>query len=221
MPRLLPLAALLPLLAACSDYGFANPAPGNLDPLDTGRPGEEGDGGGGGGGDGGQPGGPTDPETEGDPCEETRTVRFGLAADDIWTAWVGGQELGPVEQWWQTTWNEVELECGEHVLAVYATDAHQAISGFIAEVQVEGRVVARTGDGSWRVHDGDPGGNAWKDPAFDDSGWGTGLGCDVAAATGWWGNQPADLTGAGAWWIWPRDCLSLGDAAFRLRFTVE
>lgn len=209
----LPLALLL----ACSDYGFSGDPPGNQGGLHPGGPGQdtgEGD-------DSGEPWDPANPETGEEPCEETRTVRFGLAADDVWTAWIAGQELGPVEQWWETSWNTVELDCGEHVLAVYATDAHQAISGFIAQVEVEGRIVAQTGDGTWKVYDGDPGGNDWKDPAYDDRAWGDGQPCEVGAATGWWGSSPADLTGAGAWWLWPRDCLALGDAAFRLRFTVE
>lgn len=169
--------------------------------------------------DSGDPGGGTVPD-DGDPCAATHTVRIGLAADDIWTAWIAGQELGPAEQWWETVWNEVELECGTYALAVYATDAHQAISGFIGRVEVDGVLVAQTGDGRWKVYDGDPGGTAWRRSVYDDSAWGTGQGCETSSATGWWGSSPADLISQGAWWIWPRECLALGDAAFRVTITV-
>lgn len=162
---------------------------------------------------------PSDDTTE--PCSTTRTVRVGLSADDIWVGWLAGTEFGNVEHWWETTWTEFELECGTYVLAAYATDAHQAISGFIGQVEVEGTIVTQTGDGTWLVHEGDPGGSDWHHSRYDDSAWGPGVLCEVSAATGWWGSSPADLTSAGAWWIWPHDCLALGSAGFRVWFTVE
>lgn len=210
---------LLSLAIACSDYEFQNekaeprehtreePGPETDTSAvadDTAEPGE----------------GTGEVPDEGEPCEGTRTVRVGLSADDIWTGWLAGTEFGNVEHWWETGWTEFELECGNYVLAVYATDAHQAISGFIGQVEVDGVVKHQTGDGTWKVYDGNPGGSDWKRPAFDDSTWGTGEPCEYSAATGWWGSSPADLTGAGAWWIWPHDCLALGDAAFRLTFSV-
>ncbi len=213
---------LLALLVACSDYEFSDGKrePGDRPPRD--EPGAETDTSAVEGDTGDTGAGTVDvPGEEGDPCAATHTVRIGLAADDVWTAWIAGQELGPYEQWWETVWSTVELECGTYTLAVYATDAHQAISGFIGRVEVDGAVVAQTGDGSWKVYDGrPPAGTDWHRTAYDDSAWGTGQGCEYGAATGWWGSSPADLTGAGAWWIWPRDCLALGDAAFRVTISV-
>lgn len=153
-------------------------------------------------------------------CDAGRTVRFGLAADDVWEAWVDNTSVGTAESWWQATWLEANLDCGSHVLAVYATDLHQAISGFIAVVEVEGVVVNTSADGSWKVlaGRGEPG---WKTPSYDDGAWGAGQPCESASATGWWGGSPADLLAAGAWWLWPQECLALGDGSFRLRFEVE
>lgn len=156
----------------------------------------------------------------GDDCEAGRTVRIGLAADDVWEGWVDDVSFGTAESWWQATWTETQLDCGPHVLAVYATDMHQAIAGFIAVVEVEGTVVNTSADGSWKVVAGH-GGAGWRSPGFDDSAWGPGQPCNTADATGWWGGSPADLLADGAWWLWPTDCLALGDGSFRLGFVVE
>ncbi len=156
----------------------------------------------------------------GDGCDAGRTVRIGLAADDVWEGWVDGVSFGTAESWWQATWTEAHLDCGSHVLSVYATDLHQAIAGFIAVVEVEGAVVNTSADGTWKVIPGH-GGAGWKDAGFDDSTWGAGQACNRADATGWWGGSPTDLIADGAWWLWPQDCLALGDGSFRLRFEVR
>lgn len=210
-------------LAACSEYGIHDEKTGSdgetLDAhdtadtavdtgtVDTGDPDTREDG--------------PDPDTGSDPCASPHTVRIGVTADDWWEGWFLGQHFGPEEHWWETTWTEFQAECGTYTLAVYATDLHEAISGFIGQVEVDGVIVSQTGDGSWKVYPTDPGGSEWRRSDYDDSAWTAGQPCDVSAATGWWGNSPEDLTGAGAWWLWPRDCLALGDAAFRLTVTVE
>lgn len=163
---------------------------------------------------------PDETDTSSEPCTSTKTVRIGVTADDWWEGWLAGQHFGEQEHWWETTWTELEVPCGEHVLAIYATDLHQAISGFIGQVEIDGVVVAQSGDGQFLVHAGQPEGE-WQRASYDDSAWGVGQGCNYADATGWWGSSPTDLVSAGAWWIWPNDCLSLGDAAFRLPISVQ
>lgn len=211
---------LLLLLLACSDYAVSGrkdePGRGDRPPkdgpaADTGDLPAPDDGSGDGEG--------TVPD-DGDGCEGTRTVRLGLAADDVWTAWIDGNELGTAEHWWEATWFDLSLDCGPHVLAVYATDAHQAISGFVAAVEVDGALASVTGDGSWKVTAGH-GAQGWHGAGFDDSGWGTGVPCEQGSATSWWGGSPEDLRALGAWWIWSGECLALGDASFRLTFDVR
>jgi hypothetical protein len=164
---------------------------------------------------------PDDTDTDTDPCSHTHTVRIGLAADDWWEGWFAGTHFGELEHWWETGWTEMKVECGSYTLAVYATDLHEAISGFIGEVYVDGELVAQTGDGTWKVYEGEPADPSWRTGGYDDSAWGTATECEYGSATGWWGSSPADLTGNGAWWIWPHACLDLGDAAFRVDVIVE
>ena len=159
-------------------------------------------------------------QDDAEPCEGARHVRIGLAADDYWEGFIDGVAFGAAEHWWEAAWYEMELECGEHAIAVYAADLHQAISGFIAIVEVEGEPVTRTGDGAWRVAAGS-GGSGWQEPGFDDSSWDVGTSCEATSAMGWWGDSPPDLRAAGAWWIWSGECLNLGDARFRITVNVE
>lgn len=213
---------MLLLLAACSEYEFktdpdqpGDRPPRDDDPVtdtaalsDTGTVPDDGE--------------VTSPhDTDTDPCSHTHTVRIGLSADDWWEGWFAGNHFGEVEHWWETGWQDFEVECGTYALAVYATDMHQAISGFIGEVYVDGELVAQTGDGTWKVYEGEPEGTEWRHTAYDDSAWGTGTSCEYTSATGWWGSSPADLTANGAWWIWPHACLDLGSAAFRVDVVVD
>jgi hypothetical protein len=147
-------------------------------------------------------------------------VRIGLAADDVWTAWLDDAALGTAESWWQTTWIDADVGCGPHVLAVFATDLHQAISGFIAAVYVDDELRTVTNDGAWRVTAGH-GADGWRTAHFDDSGWSTGVPCEASSATSWWGGSPDDLRALGAWWIWSGECLDLGNGSFRWTFDVE
>jgi hypothetical protein len=206
---------MLTLLLACSEYEVTGKP---TDPAEPGREprdpveeleGDTGDDRGGGG-----------TVTDVDPCEGSKHVRLGLAADDYWEGWVDGVAFGSAEHWWEAAWTEMDLACGEHVISVYATDLHQAISGFIAVFEVEGEPVSVTGDGRWRVTAGH-GARGWQEPGFDDSGWDVGTSCEESSARGWWGTSPVDLQEMGAWWIWSGECLNLGDASFRVTVTVE
>lgn len=208
---------MLLLLVACSDYGYtgAGDPPGHPgdgkgpQALDTAE--EE--------AQGGDSGAWTETEDT-EPCAGTHTVRVGLAADDVWEAWVDEQALGTAEHWWETVWTEVQVGCGTHVVSVHATDLHQAISGFIAEVYVDGVRVSQTGDSTWVTTQGD-GPTGWRAPDYDDAGWMSPTPCEKSSAESWWGSNPPDLRASGAWWIWSNACLDLGESAFRMVFDVE
>lgn len=210
---------LLLLLLACSEYDL-RAKPGDGGALDTARDTAPGaDTAGSGGDESGV--GEADGSVPDDPCDAPdRHLRVGLAVDDVFELYVDGVAYGGVEEWWTTHWYEADLGCGSHTVAVHGTDLHQAISGFIAVVEVDGAVVALTGDGQWRVSGEAPAGD-WTAPGYDDGAWGAGWGCDVATARGWWGTSPAELNELGAWWLWPRDCLALGEGWFRYDFVVE
>lgn len=213
---------VLTFLIGCSDYEFAGDKVASGGPRHRRDSGEVDTAWDSGGEDPDTGGGAVeDPPDEDEPCTTTKTVRVGVTADDWWEGWLGGQHFGEQEHWWETTWTDFELECGDHVLAIYATDLHQAISGFIGQVEIDGEIVAQTGDGQFKVYDGRLEGREWRQFEYDDSAWTTGEPCDVSSATGWWGYSPTDLTNAGAWWIWSGECLELGDASFRLAFTVQ
>ncbi|MFZ5479011.1 MAG: hypothetical protein ACOZNI_19730 [Myxococcota bacterium] len=212
---------LIALLTACSEYEVsAKPDHGAGDERVPLGPDDEGEGDTGDDVGGGTVTEPDDDETTDEPCVGTKRVRIGLAADDYWEGWVDGVAFGSAEHWWEAAWYEMELSCGEHVVSVYATDLHQAISGFIAVFEVDGEPTRVTGDGTWRVTPGH-GERGWQDPGFDDSGWDMGTSCETSSATGWWGGNPADLLSMGAWWIWSGECLELGDASFRTTVVVE
>lgn len=211
---------LVLLLLACSEYNVAGSSEHLGKDEDTAGDTPEGSAG---TPEGDDPGNATtsDPpdEEEDEPCETPHVVRIGLSADDWWEGWIDGQHFGGVEHWWQTEWTTFELECGTYTLAVYATDLHQAISGFIGIVEVDGIVFSMTGDNKWKAQAGQATGN-WHDPTYDDSAWTIPQGCEERSATGWWGSSPTDLTDQGAWWVWSQDCLGLGDTSFRLTFSL-
>lgn len=210
--RLASASGMLTLLLACSDYDYANlgadkdgaDADTGFRPRD-GRDDEQ---------DGDDSASVTQAEDEGD-CTGTHTLRIGLAADDWFELWIDEEPLAEAEHWWETTWVETEVEGCRHVIAVHGKDLHQAISGFIAQTWVDDVEVSRTGDGTWVTWDGLATGS-WKSVPYDDSAWALATPCDRSSAEGWWGSQPPDLRASGAWWIWPHECLGLGEASFRL-----
>lgn len=158
--------------------------------------------------------------TEPDPCDGfTQTVDLLITADDAWQAWIDGTEFtGPNSQSWSASDSfQWELPCGDHALAVYATDLAQAVSGLIAVVSVEGSVRFLSGPTNWTMLDSEPPAG-WTDVSFDDAAWHI---PEVCASRSIWGSSPQPFYDAGAQWIWwSSDCSSLGEAWFRLNFTV-
>jgi len=155
-----------------------------------------------------------------DPCKGfTQTVRLMLTADDAWQGWIDGTAFSAPNQntWSASDTMEWEMECGDHTLALYATDTAQAVSGVIAVVWVEGAVRFVSGPTDWTMLDTSPP-SGWQDVGFDDSGWNI---PQVCADTSLWGSYPQPFYDQGAQWIWwTTQCRNLGEAWLRLNFTV-
>lgn len=155
-----------------------------------------------------------------DPCEGfTQTVTLMLTADDAWQGWIDGTPFSAPNQ---NAWNasdtvEWELACGDHTLALYATDTARAVSGVIAVIWVEGVVRFVSGPTHWSMVDVAPPAG-WTDVGFDDSAWNI---PQVCADTSLWGSYPQPFYDQGAQWIWwTTQCRDLGEAWLRLDFTV-
>ncbi len=146
-------------------------------------------------------------------------IKLSLTADDAYQAWIDGAEVtGSSSSTWSSDDSATAiLESGGHAIAVYATDQHAVIAGFIAAVEVDGSAWSYTGDGSW-LHSATSPASGWEDPAFDDSAWTTPHTCADSSP---WGSSPADLLAAGAKWVWwTTDCRALGEAWFRLNLAL-
>jgi hypothetical protein len=155
-----------------------------------------------------------------DPCDGfTQTVTLMLTADDAWQGWIDATSFSAPNQ---NTWNlfdtmEWELPCGDHTLALYATDTAHAVAGVIAVVSVEGSVRFVSGPTNWTMVDAPPP-PAWTEVGFDDSAWNI---PQVCADTSLWGTAPQPFYDQGAQWIWwTTQCRDLGEAWLRLNFTV-
>ncbi|GAA2066587.1 family 78 glycoside hydrolase catalytic domain [Streptomyces albiaxialis] len=124
-----------------------------------------------------------------------RGARLVLAADDGFTAYVNGAEVAVREGLAiQKSWSHpVHLDVTEHlreggnVLAVAASNAEQGAAGLLAVLEVttaRGTSRFTTADDGWRCADSEPPGDAWRAPAYDDSGW------QQARAVAAWGDGP-------------------------------
>ena len=155
-----------------------------------------------------------------DPCDGyAQTVTVMLTADDSWRGWIDGTSfIGPNADSWTTSDTfEWELACGDHTLALYATDVAQSVSGVIAVVWVEGVVKFVSGPTDWTIVDTEPPAD-WTDVTFDDSAWNI---PQVCSSSSIWGASPQPFYDQGAQWIWwSTSCSDLGQAWLRLNFTV-
>lgn len=155
-----------------------------------------------------------------DPCEGfTQHVKLTITADDAWQGWLDGTAFtAPGQNAWSSIDTlEWDLECGDHALALYATDTAQVIAGVLAAIEVEGTVTFVSGPSNWTMYDTTPPAD-WTDIAFDDSAWHI---PEVCGDTSPWGSTPQPLYDLGAQWIWwTSDCRNLGEAWLRLNFTV-
>lgn len=155
-----------------------------------------------------------------DPCHGyTQTVTLMLTADDAWEGWMDSSPFtGPnANSWSASDTFEWEMECGDHTLALYATDTAHAVSGVIAVVWVEGVVKYVSGPTDWTMVDTAPPAG-WTDVGFDDSSWNI---PQICSNTSMWGSAPQPFYDLGAQWIWwTSTCTDLGQAWLRLNFNV-
>lgn len=97
-----------------------------------------------------------------------------ITADNIYTAWLNGEEIGRDDDWMTVETFEItdQLEPGDNVLAVAAVDPGPDAGGLLAEiilVQPDGRTDVVGTDETWRMTNAPDDG--WTAPAFDDSAW--------------------------------------------------
>lgn len=155
-----------------------------------------------------------------DPCDGyAQHVKLMLTADDSWDGWIDSTSFtGPnADNWSASDTFEWDMACGDHTLALYATDVAHAVSGVIAVVWVEGVVKYVSGPTDWTIVDTEPPAG-WTDVGFDDSGWNI---PQVCSSTAPWGSAPQPFYDQGAQWIWwTSSCSDLGQAWLRLNFNV-
>ncbi|MBO2451010.1 family 78 glycoside hydrolase catalytic domain [Actinomadura barringtoniae] len=118
-----------------------------------------------------------------------QTARLTMSADDGFTAWVNGREVGgrepdpAQENWRRPIVVDVAsaLRQGRNVIAVKATNGKESPAGMFGRLELSGKNVDT--DGSWKAADKEPAGD-WKAADFDDAAWSA---AKVLAA---WGSGP-------------------------------
>ena len=151
-------------------------------------------------------------------CEEQiHDVSITLTADDYWEGYADGGDLGTSGGWSHSDEISIELDSGSHVLAFKVWDSGEVITGFLAEVRIDGEPVHLSGDGSWSATTSDPG-SGWQELSFHDNQWLPAVPCRDTSP---WGEQPEDLLSTGSQWVWPHtDCRNFGTAWFRLELDL-
>ncbi|WP_146150188.1 family 78 glycoside hydrolase catalytic domain [Actinomadura rubrobrunea] len=119
-------------------------------------------------------------------------ARLVMTADDGFTAWVNGTEVGArdpdpdQENWRRPIVVDVapHLRQGRNVIAVRAVNGRTSPAGLLARLELPGQSPATFDtDGTWRTLDTAPGGD-WKAPGYDDSSWA------AAKVLAEWGSGP-------------------------------
>jgi hypothetical protein len=151
----------------------------------------------------------------------TSRIEVTATADDVWELWIDGRRVrlpDGATAWWEVNTFTLTRPGSRHVVAIRARDTQQVVAGLLAEVVVNGEVVARTGDFGF-VATGTPPPSDWAERDFDDSTWTPPSPCapeDQAV----WGRVTAAhgvLLDAGATWVWSRPCRGdLGGTWFRV-----
>lgn len=212
------------LAAACTaadapkddDGPFDDTEPADSDPVDTELP------------DDTDSDSDSDVTGESDTADDSDTGPFGRSrieitatADDEWELWIDGRRArldDGATAWWEVSRFAVSARGTRHIVAIRARDTQEVVAGLLAEVKVNGEVVARTGAFGF-VATGSPPPADWIERSFDDSAWTAPPACapeDQAV----WGRitaAHAALLDDGAEWVWSRPCRSdLGATWFRV-----
>ena len=121
---------------------------------------------------------------------QVEKVRCTITADDEYTLFVNGQQIGSGNNYYQVETYDVtqHFQAGANVLAVAVTNlgAGHNPAGLIAALRVETDsgepIMVKTGS-EWRV--GDKAAGEWKDPGYDDTNWLPAQVCDREGISPW------------------------------------
>lgn len=166
----------------------------------------------------------TESPVDTDDTGSVRSARIEVTAtaDDVWELWIDGRRLRMPDgatAWWEVNTLAATLPGRRHVVAIRARDTQEVVAGLLAEVKVNGDVVARTGAFGF-VATGEEPPPGWADLAFDDSAWTPPTPCPAEDASVWGRVTAAHgaLLDDGASWVWTRPCREdLGPSWFRVR----
>jgi len=157
-----------------------------------------------------------------DCLQSTYDVSLHITVDDIWDGTIDGEPIEAGGGWSHVDTFEWELSSGVHVITVHGEDLGEAITAFIASVEIDGEPTFVTGDGSWAMRVGGPE-LGWLSPDFADDHWATPVSCADTSPWGDWSGLPLEQ---GAEWVWfdsagdCRDPSSWREAWFRLVFEL-
>ncbi len=127
-------------------------------------------------------------------CEYELEVLF--TADDELELFIDGVSQGTYLGWSTSDTVTMTITSGTHYVAAHAYDLGGSISGYRAQVSLDGDVLARTGDGSFL------GSNSWPGTGWETSTAGLWAGANTCSYSSGWTVNPADLDSAGTDWIW-------------------
>lgn len=147
-------------------------------------------------------------------------VTLGWSADDASTVYMDGIEMGRSDAWTVFHEETITLKGGCHTLAIHAIDVHRVISGILAYLKVDGKVVWRSGDGNQFLKAFGPTTPVgdWTSLNYDQSAWKDSESCSDISP---WGSKFSDMRQAGSKWIWwSANCKNLTQAYFRLSFSL-
>jgi hypothetical protein len=167
---------------------------------------------------------PKDPKID---CEKLKAsnknheLELTFTIDDSGSVWIDGDQLGNKSNWRIIQTYKKTIKSGCHLLAIKGYDQYGNISGLIASLKIDGKVVWLSGDKNefLKVYGPEAPPTNWNQFDFDDSAWSSSQSCTYTKP---WGSEAADLIALGARWIWwTSKCSDLKEAYFRLGFTVQ
>lgn len=133
-----------------------------------------------------------------------------LTADNVSQAYFNGVLLGSSDNWKNSTSYNVELQTGENVVSVKASDV-DGVAAFIA--QLVWNDSTQTSNENWKVITNAEAG--WQNIGFDDSHWEQATSFGAYGSSPWLYNVKNFPTDSGAQWIWSSDNLNDDEVYFR------
>jgi uncharacterized repeat protein (TIGR01451 family) len=130
-------------------------------------------------------------------CEFELEVLF--SADDEVEMFIDGVSQGSYIGWNTSDTATMTITSGTHYVAAYAYDLGGSITGYRAQISLDGSVLAQTGDGSFL------GSNAYPGANWTTSTSGLSANPNLCSYSSGWNIGPADLESAGTEWIWFSD----------------